>query len=87
MLADFIQKSISNQLQSNNKRTIKKSGTDIFLLYNATRPTVMVECGFISNREELNNLKRYDYQQLMALSVAFGIINYNISEVTNGSEV
>ena len=86
-LADFIQKSISGQLQSDNKRVIKKSGTDIFLLYNATKPTVMVECGFISNNEELKNLKNNKYQQQMALSIAFGIINYNISEVKYGSEV
>ena len=35
----------------------------------------------------INNLKNFDYQQQMALSIAFGIINYNISEVKNGSEV
>ena len=87
ILAGFIQKSIASQLQPDNKRAIKKSGTDIYLLYNATRPTVMVECGFISNRDELSNLKDNDYQKQMALSIAFGIINYNISEVRYGSEV
>ena len=86
-LADFIQKSISSQLQLDNKRVIKKSGTDIYLLYNATKPTVMVECGFISNHNDLNNLKDNIYQQKMALSIAVGLINYNISEVKNGSEV
>lgn len=87
LLADFIQKSISGQLQSGNDRVIKKSGTDIYLLFNATRPTVMVECGFISNKKELINLKSKEYQQKMALSIAVGIINYNISEVKNGSEI
>ncbi len=81
ILAQFIQKSIAEQLQPNNDRVIKKSGTDIFLLYNATRPTTMVECGFISNKNELFNLKSTNYQTKMALSVAIGIINYNISEV------
>ncbi len=87
ILADFIQKSISSQLQPDNKRVIKKSGTDIFLLYNATKPTVMVECGFVSNIEELKNLKNNDYQQKMALSIGVGIINYNMSEDKNGSEI
>ena len=86
-LADYIQKSISNHLQPNNKRTIKKSGTDIYLLYNATRPTVMVECGFISNQKELSNLINEEYQEKMAISISVGIINYNISEVKNGSEI
>ncbi len=87
MLAEYIQKSISNQLQPNNNRVIKKSGTDIYLLYNATKPAVMVECGFISNNNELIKLKDNDYQNKMAISIAIGIINYNVSEVKNGSEI
>ena len=86
-LAHLIQKSISCQLQKGNNRIIKKSGTDIFLLYNATKPTVMVECGFISNAFDLNNLKNSNYQNEMAFSIAMGIINYNISEDKNGSEI
>lgn len=87
ILADFIQKSISGQLQKDNDRNIKKSGTDIFLLYNATKPTVLVECGFISNANDLYNIKDSNYQNKMALSIAMGILNYNISEDKNGSEI
>ncbi len=87
VLAQFIQKSIVGQLQPQNDRVIKKSGTDIFLLYNATRPTAMVECGFISNDIELSNLKNQAYQEKMALSIAIGIINYNISEVKRAYEI
>lgn len=86
-IAQFIQNAVSSQLQPNNKRQIKKSGTDIYVLYNATKPAVMVECGFVSNQNELNQLKDSTYQKNMALSIATGIINYNISEVKNGSEV
>ena len=32
-------------------------------------------------------LKNKEYQEKMAISIAFGIINYNVSEVKNGSEV
>lgn len=86
-IAQFIQNAVTNQLQPENKRQIKKSGTDIYVLYNATKPAVMVECGFVSNQNELNQLKNNAYQSAMALSIATGIINYNISEVKNGSEV
>lgn len=80
-IAQLIQNAVKSQLQPNNKRQIKKSGTDIYVLYNATKPAVMVECGFVSNQNELNQLKDNAYQKNMALSIATGIINYNISEV------
>lgn len=86
-IAQFIQNAIKSQLQPENKRQVKKSGTDIYVLYNATKPAVMVECGFVSNQNELNNLKDSTYQNNMALSITTGIINYNILEVKNGSEV
>lgn len=86
-LAQFIQSTIATELQPNNKRLIKQSGTSIYVLYNATKPAVMVECGFISNSNELLQLKSEEYQSKMAFSIMSGIINYNISEVTNGTEV
>lgn len=86
-LAQFIQTSIATELQPDNKRLIKESGTSIYVLYNATKPAVMVECGFISNPNELSQLKTKEYQSKMAFSIMSGIINYNISEVTNGTEV
>ena len=86
-LAQFIQTSIATELQPDNKRKIKESGTSIYVLYNATKPAVMVECGFISNPNELSQLKTKEYQSKMAFSIMSGIINYNISEVTNGTEV
>lgn len=86
-VAQFIQNAVKSQLQPNNKRQIKKSGTDIYVLYNATKPAVMVECGFVSNQSELNQLKDSAYQNNMSLAIATGIINYNISEVQNGSKV
>ncbi len=86
-LAQSIQSSIATDLQPNNKRLIKQSGTSIYVLYNATKPAVMVECGFISNPNELSQLKTEEYQSKMAFSIMSGLINYNISEVTNGTEV
>ena len=87
MLADSIQNNITHQLQPENKRTTKAVGTNIYLLYNCELPAVMVECGFVSNDNELKKLKDNDYQNKMAISIAIGIINYNISEVKNGSEI
>ena len=47
----------------------------------------MVECGFMSNNDELSKLKDDKYQNKMSFSISNGILNYYISEVKNGSEV
>lgn len=86
-LAEFIQESIAAKIQPDNNRVIKKSGTNIYVLYNAVCPAVMVECGFLSNPQELTSLKSDDYQSQMAYAISYGIFNYYVSEVNNGTEV
>ena len=86
-LAQLIQASIANNVQPDNKRVIKQSGTNIYVLYNATKPAVMVECGFVSNANELEQLKDNEYQNKMAFAISNGIINYLFSEETNGTEI
>ena len=87
ILAEFVQSSIISLIQPNNKRVIKKTGTNVFVIYNATKPAIMVECGFMSNNDELLKLKDNNYQNQMSFSISNGILNYYISEVKNGSEV
>lgn len=87
VLAEFIQSAIKSLIQPDNTRVIKKTGTSVFVIYNATKPAVMVECGFVSNPQELNKLKDDRYQNEMSFSISNGIINYYISEVKNGSKV
>lgn len=79
-LAEFIQKNIISTLQPDNNRVVKKSGTNIYVLYNAPKTAVMVECGFLSNPNELDKLKSENYQTQLALSITNGIINFLISE-------
>ena len=76
MLAECIQKSIVKDIQPENTRQIKKSDSSIFLLYKATIPSVMVECGFLSNIEETEKLKTEEYRQRLAEAVCSGIIKY-----------
>lgn len=75
-LADLIQTNVKNIIQPTNKRVIKKSGSSIYLLYNAKKTAVLVECGFVSNPQENEMLQTPDYQQKIAFSIACGIIEY-----------
>ena len=76
VLADSIQKTVVENIQPDNKRQTKKSGTEIFLLYHSEIPSVLVECGFISNNEDLQKLKTEEYKLQMAMLIADGIIKY-----------
>lgn len=76
VLAQSVQSSVVSGLQPDNTRQIKQSGSSIYLLYNATAPAVMVECGFLSNREETAKLNDIEYRQQMAEAISCGIVNY-----------
>lgn len=75
-LAEAIQTSIVNSLQPKNDRVVKKSGSGIYLLYHAKIPAVLVECGFISNSDELKKLKDDSYRMKLAILIADGLIKY-----------
>lgn len=87
MLAELIQKSIVGDIQQNNKRIPKKAGSNLYILYNAIKPAVLVECGFMSNAKELALLKDDAYQNQLAMTISKGIINYYIWENLNGSKI
>lgn len=75
-LAQTIQDCVINTLQKDNKRQIKECGTSVYLMYNAVKPAVLVECGFLSNYEETNKLKAPEYQKKIAFCIAVGIQKY-----------
>lgn len=75
-LANSIRLSVISNLQPENNREITQSGTEIYLLYNAQAPAVMVECGFLSNADDTEKLKDENYQQRLAFTIALGIVDY-----------
>lgn len=76
VLAQSIQDCIVSTMQKENTRQIKECGTSVYLMYNAVKPAVLVECGFLSNSEEANKLNTPEYQKKIAFCIAIGIQNY-----------
>lgn len=76
LLAESIKASVVGMLQPQNTRETKKADKNIYLLYNAKVPAVIVECGFLSNNEELARLKTEEYRQEMAFAIYCGYLNY-----------
>ena len=56
-----------DQLDPDNRRVAAPISEDIFLMRNAQCPAVLVECGFLSNAEELSKLRNTDYQLKLSL--------------------
>ena len=75
-LAEAIQTSVTLTLQRKNDRGVKKSGSGIYLLYHAKIPAVLVECGFISNSDEVKKLKDESYRMKLAILIADGLLKY-----------
>lgn len=75
-LAQSIQDAFVAHLQPENKREIKLCGKELFLCYFSENPTVMVECGFLSNPEEAALLETEEYQQKVAFTIFSGLQQY-----------
>ena len=75
-LGEAIQKSLIESLNDGNTRAAKKSDGKVYILNNAEIPSVIVECGFLSNAEEAENLKNEEYQQKLAEAIYAGIENF-----------
>jgi N-acetylmuramoyl-L-alanine amidase len=76
LLAQFIQTNVKDLIQPNNTREIKPAGKNLYILYHATTPAVMVECGFLSNQNEAMLLQNDRYQSKMAFSIYCGLLDY-----------
>lgn len=76
VLADSVREQVVGMLQPENTRELKRGTADVYLLHHATRPMILVECGFLSNQTELAKLKDAAYQRQMAFAVAAGVMTY-----------
>lgn len=86
-LAEIIQKTVCSLTQPQNTKVPKESGTNIYVLYNATKPACLCECGFVSNPDEEKLLLSEDYQRKFSLALSYSVLNYLNSEENNGTEV
>ncbi|MEG2483896.1 MAG: N-acetylmuramoyl-L-alanine amidase [Clostridia bacterium] len=78
-IAEDIQEYINKNMNKTNNR-IPRVIKDIYLIDNSEIPSVVVECGFISNNEESILLKENEYQNKIAWGIFMGIQEYFRSE-------
>lgn len=82
-LASILQKQIITSTNQTKIRDIK-SNDDYYLLKHSPLPTIIVECGFLSNPEEEQLLLTEAYQRKMAWAIHLGVLQY-LNKNENGS--
>lgn len=72
-LAAAIQDSVTANLPVSN-RGVK--GRSLYVLSHVQNPAALVECGFLSNPVDAENLKNPNFRQQLAASIVRGILDY-----------
>ena len=68
-IANTLDQYVKNYLQPDNEREVKNGAQHIYIMNRLNNPAVLVECGFVSNPDELALLKTQEYQKKIALIV------------------
>ena len=79
LLAKAVQESLNSKLNPASPRQIK-SNDNYYLLKKTPTPTVIVECGFLSNPKEAELLSDDEYQNKVARAVFLGAMDYLTSQ-------
>ena len=74
-IAQTLQEVLNEYLQPSKPRETQ-SNTNYYLLTRTPTPTVIVECGFLSNPEEATRLSSDEYQSKVAQGICLGILTY-----------
>ena len=81
-MAQVIQDVLNTQLAPVKKRA-PQANANYYLLTRTPTPTVIVECGFLSNPTEADLLTQDDYQSRIAHSIFLGILSYYEATTSN----
>ncbi len=76
LLGETIQAELINLVDPQNTRVAKPADNSIYILKESTVPSVIVECGFLSNPEEEKLLATDAYQEKVAWGIYAGIQKY-----------
>lgn len=74
-IAKLLQDKLVSKLDKTNRRKAKANDS-YYLLRKTQNPTIIVECGFLSNPEEAKLLSDDDYQTQVAKAICEGILEY-----------
>ena len=74
-LATCIQNNLNETISYDNKR-VPMQLNNVYIMKNIEIPIALVECGFLSNKEESSKLVQESYQSQLAWGIYNGIMEY-----------
>ncbi len=74
-LAKSIQEGLNGSIQKENNRVAMKI-SDVYIVKNIEIPISIIECGFLSNPKEEEDLQTEEYQNRLAWGIYMGICEY-----------
>ena len=79
-LARTLQAGLNPVVNTHRAKEPKQIPDSIYLMNHVDAPAVLVECGFLSNREEAARLQQEDYQKTLAAVIAAGYLRWMAGE-------
>ena len=76
LFAELIQNGSEQYIDPENTRNAAGISDDIYLMKKVECPAVLIECGFLSNQDELKKLKSSEYQTKLAAVFAASYIQF-----------
>lgn len=75
-LAEKVQSAFDSSLCPENRRVSAPVSPKIYLMKQISCPAILVECGFLSNPTEAEQLKNAEYQKKLALILVMSYLQY-----------
>jgi N-acetylmuramoyl-L-alanine amidase len=73
-LALSVQETLNSTINAGNEKGSRRISPTIYLMENVTAPSILVECGFLSNAKETALLCTAAYQTQLAAAITAGIL-------------
>ncbi len=80
-LALVLQENFKANINPQNTREVKTAPNDLFLFKKSPVPSVLIECGFLSNFNEAKLLVNNEYQNKIAFTIAQSIAEFMANDI------
>lgn len=73
-IASEVQNIINLKFQSENQKKIKTIPSNVYLFKHIPNDCVLIECGFLTNKDDLDKLKNDDFQNSLSESICEAVV-------------